>query len=74
MVVASQNKTIFCTRKMESSFCDNKIENSIASVVCHDKMHLCAKFGCIIMKGSMKLVVPWSSGLKAKLVVDDTNF
>jgi hypothetical protein len=44
-----------------------KVEKSIPAVVCHAKMHLCANFGCVIMKGSMYVIIPWLSGLKAKI-------
>jgi hypothetical protein len=47
--------------------CETMLEILVKNVVCHAKTHFCVNFGCIIMKESMNVVIPFSSGLKAKI-------
>ena len=53
--------------KWKIIFCSKKLKTPFGNIDCHDKMHLCANIGCIIMKGAMDVAIPWSFGLKAKI-------
>jgi hypothetical protein len=35
-------------------FCNKKLETPFGNIVCHGKMHLCAKYGHIIMNYAME--------------------